>query len=344
MGRRENARNPGIRTVAKMPKKKAGHILSLDIGATKLAGALFDTSHRLVGYSRIATRAAEGSEPVFGRVVDLAESLLKKKGLDTRALRCAGVGCAGPLDSEAGVVYSPPNLLFWKSFPLKKRLEEHLGVPVVVDNDANAAALGEHRFGAGRGCDHLLYVTASTGIGAGLILDGRVHRGADFGAGEFGHIVLAKGGPKCNCGGRGCLEALASGTAIAKQALALAGRSPDSVLARILAERGEVGAREVAAAAKRGDPAAGKIFRNAAVYLGLGITSAIHLLNPEIVIIGGGLARAGRLLFEPVRKTVAERAQKRLCENVRIVPARLGARAGIYGSLADALERGLTDP
>jgi len=255
-------------------------------------------------------------------------------------LRCVGVGCAGPLDSDTGTIYSPPNLRFWDGFPLKRRLEDRLGAPTVVDNDANAAALGEQRFGAGRGHGHILYITVSTGIGAGLVLDGRVYRGADYGAGEFGHVVLARGGPKCNCGGKGCLEALASGTAIAKRANRLAARSPHSLLGRMLSKKKcALTAKDVVAAAREGDAVAGGIFHDAAVYLGLGITSAIHMLNPEIVIIGGGLSRAGKLLFDPVRKTVAERAQKHLAENVRIIPAKLGGKAGIYGSFADALDR-----
>ncbi len=323
-----------------MNKGRPKYILSLDIGGTKLAAALFEPSCRLLKYSRTSTRAEEGAKPVFERLVRLAESLLRKNGLDLGALRCVGVGCVGPVDSEDGIVYSPPNLRFWESFPLKRRLEERLGAPVVVDSDANAAALGEHKFGAGQGYKHVFYVTASTGIGAGLIFDGRIYRGADYGAGEFGHIALARGGPRCNCGGRGCLEAFASGTAIAKTARRRAKRSPNSLLHQVFNGREDaLTAKDVVAAARQGDALACKIFQDAAVYIGLGITSVIHLLNPEIVIIGGGLSRAGKLLFDPVRRTVAERAQKYLAENVRIVPAKLGSKAGVYGSAADALDR-----
>ena len=326
-----------------MPRRKRKYILSLDIGGTKLAGALFDSSHKLLRYSTTRTRSSndpEGPDPIFNRLAGLAESLLRKEDATVDALRCIGAGCAGPLDSETGVIYAPPNLHCWDGFPLKERLEERFGVPAVVDNDANAAALGEQRFGAGRGRAHIFYITASTGIGAGLVLDGKIYRGADCGAGEFGHIIVARSGPKCNCGGRGCLEALASGTAIAKRARREIRRAPDSLLGRMRSEKGEdLSAKDVFAAARRGDAIANTIVRDAAEYLGIGIVSAIHMLNPEIVIIGGGLARAGRLLFEPVRRTVAERAQKHLAENVNIVPAKLGGKAGIYGSLADALDR-----
>jgi glucokinase len=232
------------------------------------------------------------------------------------------------------MIYAPPNLPCWEGFELKGRLEKYFGAPAAIDNDANAAALGELRFGAGRGHRHVFYITASTGIGAGLILDGSIYRGADFGAGEFGHIVLARNGPRCNCGGRGCLEALASGTAIAKRARREAKKAPLSPLGRMAAEKKEgLSARDVVSAARKGDPRAGEIFHDAAVCLGLGITSIIHLLNPEIIIIGGGLSRAGKLLFDPVRHTVAERAQETLARNMRIVPARLGEKSVVYGAL-----------
>ncbi len=328
------------RTESTMQKQAEQYILSYDIGGTKLSGALFDSSNNLVRYSTTRTRADEGAEPVFKRLAGLGESLLKKQGADKSALRCIGAGCAGPLDSEKGVIYAPPNLHCWDDFPLKTRLEQYFGVPAVVDNDANAAAMGEQRFGAGREYSHIFYITISTGIGAGLILDGSVYRGADFGAGEFGHIVLARNGPKCNCGGRGCLEALASGTAIAKRAQREAKRAPGSILARIATDKSDgLSAKDVVSAARDGDETSKKIIDDAGVYLGLGITSIIHLINPEIFIIGGGLSRAGRMLLDPVRRTVAERAQKHLAQNVRIVRARLGGKSGIYGSLADALDR-----
>ena len=338
-----------------MPRKKRKYILSLDVGGTKLAAGLFDSSQRLLRYSKTPTnggagrrpesrrpesRAANDADAVFERLAGLGESLLQKEGADKSALRCIGAGCAGPLDSETGVIYAPPNLHCWDDFPLKARLEEHFGAPAAVDNDANAAALGEQRHGAGKGFCHIFYITASTGIGAGLILDGRIYRGRDCAAGEFGHIILARNGPRCNCGGRGCLEALASGTAIAKRAKREIKRAPDSLLGRMHVEKGgDLSAKDVFAAARLGDAAAGKIVHDAAEYLGLGIASAIHLLNPEIFIIGGGLARAGKMFFEPVRRTVAERAQATLARNVRIVPAKLGDKAGIHGSLADALDR-----
>lgn len=323
-----------------MARTSAQYFIALDIGGTKLAAALFDPSLSLAGRARLPTHAPEGPDAVFATITRLISSLAEGHDIAFTEIRCMGVGCGGPLDSEKGVIYSPPNLPGWDAFPLKTMLERHFRFPAYVDNDANAAALGEHRFGAGRGHRNVFYSTVSTGIGCGMILDGTIYRGTDFSAGEFGHIVMARTGPKCNCGGRGCLEALASGTAIAKRANRAVSRSPDSLLARLRArKRRPLTAKDVADAARKGDALAKEIFQDAAAYLGLGVTSAIHLLNPDIVILGGGLTNAGSLLFDPVRRVVAERAQEHLASHVPIVRAGLGRNVGLYGALAVALER-----
>jgi glucokinase len=340
---------------------KSEKVLALDIGGTKLAAAVFE-GERMLARRQTPTHAEQGPDVVFERIARLLDSLLaitgegdcpKNCGPSLRGRRfgtvpaakssggiaCIGVGCGGPLDSETGIIYSPPNLPGWDAYPLKAKLEARFDVPAFVENDANAAALAEHQFGSGKGFGNLFYITASTGIGSGIILGGKLYRGANYSAGEFGHIVLAPNGPRCNCGGRGCLEALASGTAIAKRALREVRRSPDSALALIAKQNGAVSARDVASAAKHNDPLARKIFTDAACHLGLGITSVIHLLNPEIVIIGGGLAKSGPLLFEPVRQVVKARAQQHLASFVKIVPAMLGKDVGLYGTLAVAREK-----
>lgn len=321
-----------------MSRKK--HLLAIDIGGTKLAAAIFDSKNNMVGRSRMATRAEEGPEAVISRIGQLAEKLMKRNGVDSRSLSLVGVGCVGPLDSETGIVYSPPNLPGWDAFPLRQKLEEMFGAPAFIDNDANAAALAEQRFGAGCGYNNIIYITVSTGIGAGFILDGRLYRGSDFSAGEFGHIVMGPHGPKCNCGGRACLEALASGTAIARIARSKALRTPGSQLAKVMDRNGgAISAKDVVQGARAGDKVAGSIIEKAATYIGLGVTTAIHMLNPDIIIIGGGLSRSGKMLFDPIRRTVAERAQKHLAGHVPIVPAKLGNKVGIYGALAVALDQ-----
>ncbi len=321
-------------------KKKPNYILALDIGGTKLAAGVFDGGYNLVGHVRVPTHVEEGPDAVFERITRLLESLMEQRKISSRDLCCIGVGCGGPLDAETGVIYSPPNLPGWDAYPLKGKLETHFGVRAFIDNDANAAGMAEQRFGAGRGYNNIFYITASTGIGSGIILDGKLYGGTNYSAGEFGHIVLARNGPKCNCGGRGCLEALASGPAIARRARKEAERAPGSRLAKMLnRKQARFAARDVIALARRGDRLSQRIFDDAVFYLGLGIVSAIHLLNPEIVIIGGGLSQTGRFLFEPLRQIVVERAQKHLANFVRIVPAELGSKVGVYGALAVALDR-----
>ncbi|RJP21915.1 MAG: ROK family protein [Candidatus Abyssobacteria bacterium SURF_5] len=317
---------------------KEKRIVALDVGGTKLAAAVFE-GRQMLASGRRPTLVEGGPDEVFGRIAMLLYSLLDKTGTRAGDLLCIGAGCGGPLDSETGVIYSPPNLPAWDEYPLKQKLEAQFLAPAFVENDANAAALGEHYFGAGKGYRNIFYITASTGIGSGIILDGKLYRGTNYSAGEFGHIVLARNGPRCNCGGRGCLEALASGTAIARRAQREIRRNSESTLAEIIERGGRITAREVAAAARKGDRLASEIFSDAAEYLGLGITTVIHLLNPELVIIGGGLAQTGSQLFEPVRRVVSQRAQRRLADCAQIVPAQMGVNVGVYGALAVALER-----
>ena len=265
------------------------HILALDIGGTKSAAAIFDADFNLLDDSKIPTQAEEEPDTVFDRILHMTECLIGRCGIQPNALCGVGAGCAGHVDIESGIIHYALNLPGWDGFPLGDKLRKRFGVPVFVDNDANAAAMAELRFGAGRGYKNIIYITVSTGIGSGLIMDGKLWRGTNFAAGDFGHMILAQEGPECSCGGRGCLEASA-------------------------------------------------ILRDAAFHIGLGITSAIHLLNPEIIIIGGGLAQAGDLLLDRIRRTVAERAQKHLAEFVQIVPSELGSRAGLYGALCVAAE------
>jgi glucokinase len=322
-----------------MPNNRKKHILALDIGGTKSAAAIFDPDFNLLGDSKIPTQAEEEPDTVFDRILRMTDCLIGRCGIQPNALCGVGVGCAGHVDIESGIIHYALNLPDWDGFPLGDKLQNRFDAPVFVENDANAAALAELRFGAGRGYKNIIYITVSTGIGSGLIMDGKLWRGSNFAAGDFGHMILAQEGPECSCGGRGCLEALASGTAIAERAQREARRQPDSLLTRILADNNAfLTAKDVVEAVRDGDSLASAILRDAAFHIGLGITSAIHLLNPEIIIIGGGLAQAGDLLLDSIRRTVAERAQKHLAEFVQIVPAELGSRAGLYGALCVAAE------
>jgi glucokinase len=249
-----------------------------------------------------------------------------------------GIGAPGPPDIEAGVVVAPPNLPGWARVPLKRLIEDGLGITTFLENDANAAALGEHRFGAGRGTRHMIYVTASTGIGGGLILDGKLYHGADGMAGEIGHTTAMPYGPHCNCGNRGCLESFASGTAIAREARGRVARGVPTLIADLAGgDLERITAKLVAQAADQGDVEAQSILAEAMDYLGIGMANLVNLFNPELIVIGGGLTNIGEGLFDPVRRAIVRHAFHTPAETVRVVRAELGDKVGVLGAVAAAL-------
>jgi glucokinase len=250
-----------------------------------------------------------------------------------------GVGCGGPLDAERGVITNALNNPGWVNVPLKRLLEDALGRPVHVENDANAAALGERRFGAGRGVANLVYLTVSTGIGGGVIVDGTLYRGENGNAGELGHIAIAYDGRPCHCGGHGCLEAYASGTNIAVRAReALVSEEPSALL-DIAGTPERITAATVTEAVRLGDAVAIRVWDETTTILAAGVASVIHAFNPRLVIVGGGVTRAGDVLFEPLRRKALGRAMVALAEVVDIVPAELADRTGVVGAAAVALDR-----
>jgi glucokinase len=241
-----------------------------------------------------------------------------------------GVSFNGPVAADGRTVRRSMHIPGWDDFALAERLERELGAPTLIANDADAAALAEQRFGAGRGARHLLYLTISTGIGGGVIVDGRLHRGERAWAGEVGHMPLVPDGPPCACGRQGCLEALASGLSIARAARQrLRSATHSSRLQSLPAD--QITARDVAAAAAQGDELARAVWEEAMGWLGLGVAAAVNLLDPGRVVLGGGLTHAGALLFDPVRRVVAARA---LDPDVEVVPAALGDDVGILGGAA----------
>jgi glucokinase len=308
-------------------------VLAIDIGGTKLALGLVDLEGRILQRDEIPTRAAEGPERVLARLVELASAMLER-GTSSHAIRRVGIACAGPLDRAAGLILNPPNLPGWTRIDLVKQVEQALGLPAVLDNDANAAALGEFRYGAGQGARSLIYLTVSTGIGGGIILDGRLWHGFGDSAGEIGHMTIDPAGPPCGCGNHGCLEALASGPAIARRAReALRGGRPSR-----LRDLPEVTAADVVRLAGEGDPLATEVWAAAVHALALGVGAAITILAPERVIIGGGVTQAGDALFVPLRREVRQRVKLVAVESVPILPATLGRDVGILGAAALALD------
>lgn len=302
----------------------APYIVGVDIGGTKVACVLADVEGNILARQWQPTRAGEGWQVVVQQLFEMTERVLE--GVSYRQVRGIGISCGGPLDSQRGVVYSPPNLPGWDAVPIKQVFEDRFGLPARLENDANATALAEHRFGAGRGTRNMVFMTWGTGVGGGLVLDGRLYRGTNDLAGEIGHTTVLLDGPLCGCGKRGCLEALVSGPSIARRARELAGESPESLIWQRTSPN-EATAQHVVEAAHAGDTFARFVLAEAGTYMGIGIANVAQILNPERVVLGTIAVKAGDLVLEPLRQALQVHAWSRVRELLQVVPAELGDRA-----------------
>ncbi|MBM4463953.1 MAG: ROK family protein [Chloroflexi bacterium] len=309
-------------------------IVGVDLGGTQIRTALADGEGRILRRTSCLTLAEEGPGSVMGRIKGAICEVMGST--DRRQIQGIGVAAPGPLDPWKGVIMDAPNLAGWKNVPLKELMEEEFDLPVFVGNDANLAALAEQHFGAGQGIADLIYITVSTGIGGGIIVDDRLLLGAQGFAAEVGHQTVEAHGPRCNCGNVGCLEALAAGPAIARRAREVIKDGAETAITEIVGgDLDKITAREVNQAAQAGDPIAIELFRQAGFYIGIGIVNLLHIFNPSLIVIGGSVAKAGELLFEPIRTTVRERAMASYYwENTPIVPAALGDDVAILGAVA----------
>ena len=311
-------------------------VLALDIGGTKLAVGLLTADGEVLSSVMVPTEPTATPDEVLATLSAMSETAVREARVRWSDLRGVGVSFGGPVDFPSGKTVTCHHLPGWEGVPLRDLISQQTSLPVVMDNDANAAALGETVFGAAKGCEHVLYVTVSTGIGAGLVLNGQVHRGANSMAGELGHTLVVPDGPACSCGRRGCLEAVAAGPAIARAAReALVGDEPSSL--RSLGPD-QLTAKDVADAAPS-DALAARVIAQAGEYLGLALASAVNLANPQIVVIGGGVSQAGDCLFTPIRETMQRHAVPESTRDLRLVPAALGARSALFGAGALGLGR-----
>jgi glucokinase len=308
-------------------------IAGVDLGGTKVLASVATLDGQILATDRRPTEAEKGPQAVVQRIIDLVGDVCRVAGTTPSRLKAVGIAVPGPVHQESGVVTDPPNLPGWHNVPIGPILSDALGTPTVVDNDGNAAAIGEHRFGAGVGTRHMLYLTVSTGVGGGIIINGELYRGASGAAGELGHIIIEADGPACGCGAHGCLEALASGTAIAREARAVLASGYDGILATLCAG-GEVDAEVVAEAADAGDRAAAEIIARAAHYLGLGLATFVNLFNPEMIVIGGGAAKIGLPLLAPAEQTMRKVAFPLPASAVSIVRSPLEDDAVVRGAIA----------
>lgn len=300
--------------------------LALDVGGTKLAAGVVDPGGRLLTWARTPTPSGLDAEQLWSTLDALFTSVIEKSGLEEAELAGVGCGCGGPMEWPAGRV-SPLNLPTWRDFPLRERLTERLpGLPVRVHNDAICLAAAEHWRGAGRGRSNMLGMVVSTGVGGGLILDGKLVSGASGNAGHIGHIVVdtTDDGPVCGCGGRGCAEAIARGPALVQWAQAQGWRPGQA----------DATAKDLADDAAHDHPVGLAAMHRAGRALGLAIASAASLCDLEVVTIGGGVSQAGPLLFDPLAETLRVHARLDFTRHLQVVPAALGQGAGLVGAAA----------
>jgi glucokinase len=311
------------------------YVLGIDIGGTNLvAGCVAADGSRLEGLLSEPTRPEEGADGVVGRLLALARRSMDAlaDAVPGAAVRGVGVGAPGPLDTHRGIVLLTPNL-GWINFPLRDRVTDGLRMPTSLDNDANCAVLGEHWRGAAQGARQAIGITIGTGIGGGIILDGHLHHGASDCAGEIGHTTIEMNGRRCACGNYGCLEAYASGPAIARRAMeAVESGAESSLRALMRSDPSAVTAQVVYEAATSGDGLAREVVQDTARFLGAGIANLVNVFNPEVVVVCGGVTQAGDSLFVPLRREVSRRAFKPAVEVCRIVPGALTGSAGVYGA------------
>ena len=291
------------------------YTIGIDLGATFVKMGLVDERGKVHFRRKIQTSLSVKKEPLIDAIINNIDAIIEESG---KKVSGVGIGVPGPVDSKKGIVHYFPNIKGWNEVPLKAILEKKLGLRIELDNDVNAMTLGEFIFGAGKGCDNLVCVTLGTGVGGGIIIGGKLYRGGSMCAGEIGHMPINVTGPVCNCGGIACLERYIGNRYILGSSKKVFGNN-------ITLER-------VSELARSGDKKAIAIWLDVAEKLGVALTQVVNLLNPDRIVIGGGVSMAGSLILKPLIKEVKKRAMKDQAKHVKIVLAKLGADAGIIGS------------
>jgi glucokinase len=304
--------------------------IGVDIGGTNITAALVTEKGKIVKKTRFPTRVKEGKTKMIKRIVNGLDEVMK--GLSSKSIRGIGVGAAGDIDQDRGIVRFSPNL-FWKNVPLVRLIKKKFNVRVVLDNDANAAAWGTYVLESKRKVKNLICITLGTGVGGGLILNGRIYHGASGTAGEIGHITVNPQGQKCNCGNYGCLETYVGGAYIVKKAIKEIKKGEKSLIKKLAGGNLQsITSQTIQAAALKGDKLARGIWKEVGEYLGIGLSGVINLLNPEVIVFGGGVTKARELVFKPMREEIRKRAFKVPFEKVKFTRTKFGADLGVIGA------------
>jgi len=315
-------------------------IVGVDLGGTNLKAGTVTQQGQVVSRVKVPTHGEDGPDAVIGRIVGAVEQVIDDSGCSKSDVVAVGCGAPGPLNWATGIVYAPPNLPGWKDVPLAQILTDRLGITSFIENDANSAAYGENWVGAGRDVKDLVALTLGTGIGGAIILDNKLWRGIDGTAGEIGHMIIQVDGRPCNCGSRGCLEQYGSATGIVLTAREMIASGRETILTDMAdGNLDNLTSKDVYEACRRDDELAAEVFAETGRLLGIGLTTLANLLNPEMIVICGGVIAAGDVLFDPMRRTLRELAFKEPGERAQVVPAQLGAAAGLIGAAGVALQR-----
>jgi glucokinase len=313
--------------------------LGIDLGGTKILAAVVEAEGHMLSCDQSLTPV--GQEAVIQAITQSIRRALEEADISSSELTAVGVGAAGLSNPQTGVVYTSPNLPGWQDVPLREIMAAEVGKPTYLINDADAAALGELYYGAGRGARNFIYITVGTGIGGGIIINGQIYAGSGGTAGEVGHMVIDDNGPLCRCGNRGCWEMLASGKALVAEAKRLIEKKGANTA--ILEYAGgtieSLNAEHVHQAALAGDELANRLIGRNAYYLGVGLANLINIFNPELIVIGGGLANMGDMLLLPAYEEAERRAFKKPYQTTRFARPELGANSGVIGAAAYALDQ-----
>ena len=315
-------------------------IVGIDLGGTFVKTAVVSRDKEVLAKDARPTRAEGGPDAVMDVMVAGCEAVLASAGIERDDVLAVGIGAPGPLNWQTGMVFELPNLPGWDRVPLAEEMGRRLGFPCFLDNDANVACYGEYWMGAGQGVDSLCLLTLGTGVGGGIVVFGQLLRGIDGTAAEIGHLKVQRDGRECGCGSRGCLEAYGSVTGMVRTAVEGIEAGQDTLLTALCEnDLTKLTGKMISDAIEQGDTFAGWVMQETGVWLGLGIASLVNLLNPEKVVLYGGMVAAGDALLEPIRQTVKANAFEVPASRAEIVPAGLGGDAGVLGAAGCALAR-----
>ena len=310
--------------------------VGVDLGGTNIVSAVVNYQGKIVNRLKVPTLAERGKEATIKRIIETIHENIVQSTIALDDMTGIGIGAPGPLDVKRGIINFAPNLPGWRDVPLKKILEDEFNMKVVLENDANAAAWGERCFGAGQGVNNLVCFTLGTGIGGGIIIDGKIYHGNNYGAAELGHMTVNKDGPQCNCGNYGCLEAYSSATGIKNR---VKNRIKEGIKSDFLNFDNDklfesLRLKSIFETARKGDKLTKDIVEEAISYLGIAIANIANILNPEMVVLVGGITNEGDKLLIPLRKEVKKRAFYSNYKSLKIVIGKLGGNAGVLGAAA----------